>query len=79
MVICDFHRLIISCSADEHCPYQLPSSDLFNHNGDRCLFYLLFNILRPIFVCAAASLFFVWLLSGHVSALYIIAGSMHEF
>ena len=35
--------------------------------------YVIFNILLSIFVCAAASLFFVWLVSVHVFAPYIIA------
>ena len=40
--------------------------------------YVMFSILLSIFVCAAASLFFAWLVSAHVSALYVIAGSVHE-
>ena len=35
-------------------------------------------ILLSIFVCVAASLFFAWVLGAHVSAPYVIAGSMHE-
>ena len=46
-----------------------------------CLFfmsrYVMFNILLSIFVCAAASLFFAWVVSAHVSTPYVIAGSMH--
>ena len=38
----------------------------------------MFNILLSIFVCAAASLFFAWVVSAHVSAPYVIAGSTHE-
>ena len=33
----------------------------------------MFNILLSIFVCAAASLFFAWVVSAHVSAPYEIA------
>ena len=40
--------------------------------------YVMFNILLSIFVCAAASVFFTWLVSAHVSAPYVIAGSTHE-
>ena len=40
--------------------------------------YVLINIFLPFFVCTAASLFCVWLVSAHVSAPYVIAGSMHE-
>ena len=36
----------------------------------RCV---MFNILFSIFVCAAASVFFAWLVSAHVFALYDIA------
>ena len=39
---------------------------------------VIFNILLSIFVCAAASLFFAWLVSAHVFAPYVIAGSTHE-
>ena len=38
----------------------------------------MFNILLFIFVCAAASLFFAWVVSVHVSVPYVIAGSTHE-
>ena len=34
------------------------------------------NILLSIFACAAASLFFAWVVSAHVSVPYVIAGSM---
>ena len=37
----------------------------------------MFNILLSIFVCAAASLFFAWVVRAHVSAPYVIAGSTH--
>ena len=40
--------------------------------------YVMFNIFIPIFVCAAGSVFFAWVVSAHVSAPYVIAGSMHE-
>ena len=40
--------------------------------------YVMFNILRSIFVCAAAILFFAQLVSAHVTVPYVIAGSMHE-
>ena len=38
----------------------------------------MFNILLSIFFCTAASLFFAWVVSVHVSAPYIITGSAHE-
>ena len=40
--------------------------------------YVMFNILLSILVCVAANLFFAWLVSAHVSAPYVIAGSAHE-
>ena len=40
--------------------------------------YVTFNILLSIFVCAAATLIFAWVVSAHVSALNVIAGSTHE-
>ena len=40
--------------------------------------YGVFNILIPIFVCAAASLFFAWVVSAHVSVPDVIAGCTHE-
>ena len=40
--------------------------------------YVMFSILLSIFVCAAATLFFAWMVSAHVSALYLTAGSTHE-
>ena len=59
---------VISYPADMHCPGPLPSSDLFKHICDLCVFsypdvcflswYVMFNILLYIFVCAAARLFF---------------------
>ena len=39
---------------------------------------VMFNIFLSIFVCAAARLFFAWVVSVHVSAPYVIAGSTHE-
>ena len=39
----------------------------------------MFNILHFIFVCAAASWFFDWVVNAHVSAPYFIAGSTHKF
>ena len=38
---------------------------------------VMFNMLLSIFACAAAALFFVRL-CAHVSAPYVVAGSMHE-
>ena len=38
----------------------------------------MFNILLSIFVCTAASLFFAWVVSAHVSAPYAIDGGTHE-
>ena len=78
---------VISYSTDVPCPGPLPSSDLFNHACDLGLFsypdvflsrYVMFNIFLSIFVCAAASLFFAWVVSVHVSAPYVIAGSTNE-
>ena len=40
--------------------------------------YVIINILLSIFVCEAASLFFAWVESAHVSAPYVIAGSTRE-
>ena len=40
--------------------------------------YVMFNIFLSIFACVAASLFFAWVVNAHVSALYVIAGSMPE-
>ena len=83
MVIHSVHRLSRILLT---CPF--PSSDLFNHICDLGLFsypdgfflslYVMFNILLSIFVCAAASLFFAWVVSAHVSAPYDNAGSTHE-
>ena len=66
----------ISHPVDLPCPGPRPSSHLFNHVCDLCLFsyscvflsrYVIFNILLSIFVCAAASLFFAWVVNAHVS------------
>ena len=38
----------------------------------------MFNILLSIFDCAAASLFFAWVVSAYVCAAHVIAGSTHE-
>ena len=71
---------VILYSADMSCPGPLPSSDLFNHVCDFCLFsfpdlcfsdgsqYVMFNILLSIFVCAAASLFFGWVVRSSFHA-----------
>ena len=40
--------------------------------------YVMFNILLSIFVSAAARLFFAWVVSEHVSAPCIVAGSTHK-
>ena len=40
--------------------------------------YVMFSILVSIFVSAAANLFFAWVVSAHVSAPYVIAGTTHE-
>ena len=40
--------------------------------------YVMFSILLSISVSAAAGLFFVWVVSAHVSMLYVIGGSTHE-
>ena len=40
--------------------------------------YVMFNILLFIFVCAAATLFFAWLVSARVSVPYVISGSTHK-
>ena len=65
---------VISYPAYVPCPGALPYSDLFNHVCDLCVL----NILISIFVCAAASLFCAWVVSAHVSAPYVIAGSTNE-
>ena len=39
---------------------------------------MMFSIHLSIFVCAAASLFFAWMVSVHVSAPYVIAGNTQE-
>ena len=56
----------------------LSCSDLFDHVYDLCLFcyqkfvflsrYVTPNIRLSICICAAASLFFAWVVSAHVSA-----------
>ena len=79
------HRLS-RIPADVPCPGPLPSSDLFNHVCDLGLFLpmcffsvpVIFSILISIFVCAAATLFCIWVMSDHVDALYIVTGSTHE-
>ena len=38
----------------------------------------MFNIFLSIFVCPAATLFFAWVVSAHVSEPYVVAGSTHE-
>ena len=78
---------VISYSADVPCPGPLRSYDLFNHVSVFALiqmfvvpsWYMMFNILLSIFVCVAASLFFAWMVSAHVSVPYVIVGNMHEF
>ena len=44
--------LVISYSADVHCPGSLPSSDLFNDICDLCLFSYL-DVYVPVPVCDA--------------------------
>ena len=74
-------RIRLTCS--------VPSSDLFSHVCDLCLFnftqmfvflsrYVIYNKLLSVFVWAAASLVFGWVVNAHVSAPYVIAGSTHE-
>ena len=70
----------MSYSADVPCSGSLPSSDLFNHVCDLSLFsyprvcflsrYVMFSILLLNVVGAVASLFFAWLVNGHISACY---------
>ena len=40
--------------------------------------YVMFNVVVSVFVSAAVSLFFAWVVSVHVSASYVIAGSTNE-
>ena len=40
--------------------------------------YVMFNTLLSIFVCVAASLFFAWVVSAHVSVPYVNAASRHD-
>ena len=40
--------------------------------------YMMFNVLLSIYVYAAASLFFAWVVNAHVSVSYAIAGCTHE-
>ena len=80
---------VISYSADVPCPGPRPSSDLFSHVCDFCFFLL----PRCLFFCPGMwcltysfpslfvrlqDLLFAWLVSAHVSAPYVIAGTMHE-
>ena len=64
---------VTSYPADALCLGPLPSSDLcdlcFFSYPDVCVMsrYVMINILLSIFVCAAASLCFAWLVSVHVS------------
>ena len=77
---------VISYPAEVPSKCPLPSSDLFNQVCDFCLcqkfvflsWRVTFSILLSIYVSAAASLFFAWMVSAHVSAPYAIAGSTHE-
>ena len=66
---------VISYPADAPCPGPLPSSDLFNHVCDLCLFsysdvslsrYMMFNIHLSIFASVAASFFFAWVVNAHI-------------
>ena len=79
----------ISYPADVPCPRPLPrllNSSITSVNFIFSLTqmfvflsrYVMFNILLSMFVSVAASLFFAWVVSAHVSALYVIAGSTHE-
>ena len=82
MVIRSVHRLLsilLTWPAQVH----VSSSDLFNHVCDFCLLpypgvilsrYVMFSII----VCAAASLFFAWMVNAHVSAPCVIAGNTRE-
>ena len=75
---------VTSYPADVPCAGPFPFSDLFNHVCDLGLFSypnVCFSVPVcdvSIFICAAASLFFAWVVSVHVSAPYVIAGSTHE-
>ena len=78
---------VIPYSADVPCPGPLPSSDLFNHACDICLFSYPDACFFPLYVmfeCSFPSLFVrllaVLCMAGecHVSAPYVIAGSTPE-
>ena len=79
--------LVISYPADMPCPGPLPTCSItfvtfvFSLNQVFVFLprYVKLNILLSICVCAAASLFFASVVSAHVSAPYVIAGSTHEF
>ena len=87
MVIRTVHRLsriLLTCPAQVH--FRLLTCSItsvtfvfsFTHMFVFLYRYVMFNILLSIFVCAATSLFFAWMVSAHVSAPYVIAGSTHE-
>ena len=72
---------VIPYPANVPCPGPLPSSDLFNHMCDFGLFsfpHVSFSVHVCPFpsVCAAASLFFAWVASAHVSAMSLLEVAM---
>ena len=77
-------RILLTCPAQVH--FDLLTSSItsvtFVFSFTQMLVflsrYVVFNMLLFICVCAAASLFFAWVVSVRVSALYVIAGSAHE-
>ena len=87
MVILSVHRLsriLLTCPAQVHfrlltCSFK-SATIVFSFTQMFAFLSrnVMFSILLTIFVYAAASLFFAWLVSVHVSAAYVIAGRTHE-
>ena len=87
MVIRSVHRLsriLLMCPAQVH--FRLLTCSVtsvtfvfaLTHKLVSLSLYVMFNILLSTYVWAAASSLFAWVVSAHVSAPYVIAGSTHE-
>ena len=77
-----FEAVDMPCPGPFHFSYSVDYIDDFVLSLTQMLvflsLYVMLSILLSIFVCAAASLFCACLVSVHVSAPYVIAGSTQE-
>ena len=78
---CVIPSILLTCPAQVH--FRLLTCSITSVTfvfplTQMCLSNVMFTMLLHIIVYAGGSLFFAWVVSAHVSAQYVIAGSTHQ-